>query len=208
MRYHLLLLLLVAIPCLGQTNSTGNAETKGTCSPAVSGSNNQFIINCSGVSKQQGQKMLDILNKILANQLDTKDVMAKLDEILNTVDPNKPVVTYDFNAVKRIRYPGGIKMDDSAVSLFNEFINKMRAQDWAGLAKLAEPQKTEHPEWLTPYFFSGMAYGNLCQKEKALSDIEYFLKKALSVYTYEQAETAAEGWLANWKADHWPPSCQ
>jgi len=152
--------------------------------------------------------MLDILNKILANQLDPKEVMAKLDEILNAVDPNKPIVTYDFSGVKRIRHPGGIISDDSAGTTFDEFMNKMKAQDWTGLAKLAEQQKTERPEWLTPYFFAGMAYGNLCQKGKALSDIEYFLKKALSVYTFEQAETAAEGWLANWKADHWPPSCQ
>jgi hypothetical protein len=52
----------------------------------VSGSNNTFTINC-GIGKEQGKKMLAILNKILANQIDTDAVMAKLDEILRNVHP-------------------------------------------------------------------------------------------------------------------------
>ena len=84
------LLLLTALPCLSQKpDSTGDAATTGPCSPAVSGSNNQFSINCQGISKEQGAKMLGILNKILQNRLDTKTVMAKLDEILKSA--NRPV---------------------------------------------------------------------------------------------------------------------
>jgi hypothetical protein len=90
MKYSLVLLMLLAIPCWSQT-TTGKAETTGPCSPAVTASNNQFTINCQGIDKEQGQKMLDILNKILNNQLDPKTVIEKLDEILKAVNQRVPI---------------------------------------------------------------------------------------------------------------------
>src|SRR6266581_1060729 len=75
------LLAFIVSPCCGQ-NTTGNAETTGACSPAISGNSNQVSINCQGISKEQAEKMSSILNKILANQIDPAKVMAKLDEIL------------------------------------------------------------------------------------------------------------------------------
>ena len=84
MRYGLILSLLVALPCWGQTTTTGKAESTGPCSPAVTGNENMFTINC-GIGRAQGQKLLNILNKILANQLDPNVVMTKLDEIHNDI---------------------------------------------------------------------------------------------------------------------------
>lgn len=81
MKYGLILSILIAVPCMGQTTATGEAMTSGPCSPAVTGSSNQFTINCQGVGKEQGAQFLEILNKIVNNQLDPKLVMAKLDEI-------------------------------------------------------------------------------------------------------------------------------
>ena len=66
---------------------SGAANTTGPCSPANTGNNNTFNISC-GIGQAQGQKMLDILNKVLANRLDPESVMAKLDEILHAVNPN------------------------------------------------------------------------------------------------------------------------
>jgi hypothetical protein len=81
MRCGLILSLLIAITCWSQTTTTGKAETSGICSPAVTGNKNTFAITC-GIDKKQGQKMLEILNKILANQLDPNAVMRKLEEII------------------------------------------------------------------------------------------------------------------------------
>jgi len=90
MKYVLLVSIwIVAIPCQAQTSQQpGDAKTTGPCSPAVAGNNNQFQINCQGITKEQGKKMLGILNTILTNQLDPKAVMAKLDEILKAQHPN------------------------------------------------------------------------------------------------------------------------
>lgn len=80
MRYGLILALLIATPCWSQKTTTGQAETTGLCSPAVTGSSNTFSINC-GIGKEQGSALLKIVNKILANQLDINAVMSKLDEL-------------------------------------------------------------------------------------------------------------------------------
>ena len=85
MRWSVIAILLVAGTCWSQTSSTGDADTSGPCSPAVTGSGNQFTINCPGISKQQGSELLMILNKVAKNQLDPKLVMAKLDEIQNGI---------------------------------------------------------------------------------------------------------------------------
>ena len=70
MKCGLALLILIAIPCWTQTIATGKAETKGPCSPAATGNNNQFRIDCKGISKEQAAEFLKILNKISADQLD------------------------------------------------------------------------------------------------------------------------------------------
>lgn|GEM_PF-4495929 len=86
MRFSLVLLILISVPCWSQTTNTGRAETKGPCSPANTGNNNRFTINCgSGIGKEQGDALLKILNKILNEKLDPTEVMNRLDEIQNDV---------------------------------------------------------------------------------------------------------------------------
>jgi hypothetical protein len=74
-------ILMGASASYGQTTATGKANTSGSCSPAVTGSKNTFVIKC-GVDSAQGKRMIEILNKVLENQIDPTAVMAKLDEIL------------------------------------------------------------------------------------------------------------------------------
>lgn len=74
MRYSLALLILAAVPCWCQTSTTGKAETTGSCSPAVSGSNNKFTLNCPGVSKE------DLNALVRQNQGNVKVTLAKMEE--------------------------------------------------------------------------------------------------------------------------------
>jgi hypothetical protein len=81
LRFILVLFLLISPPSWTQTKTTGQASTNAPCSVANTGSDNKISIVC-GIGKDQGRKMLAVLNKILANQLDTEKVMEKLDEIV------------------------------------------------------------------------------------------------------------------------------
>ena len=84
---------------------TGSATAKDACSVANTGNNNIFTITC-GIGKQQGDALLKIMNKILANHLDPDAVMAKLNEILHAVNPNAPKITYTFDGSERLESPG------------------------------------------------------------------------------------------------------
>jgi hypothetical protein len=73
----LLVLLLFSSVAVAQQSATTSAP----CSPITPNNTGSITINCPGVSKEDGRKMLAILNRILANQINPDLVMVKLDEI-------------------------------------------------------------------------------------------------------------------------------
>src|SRR5260370_32157431 len=66
---------------LSQPTPTEKASASGTCSTAHVGDDNAYNINCNGIGVDQGKKIVEILNRALANQ-DPATVNAKLDELL------------------------------------------------------------------------------------------------------------------------------
>ena len=74
--------VLMVCGCVAQNPTSGHANSAAPCSVANTGNGNKIQITC-GIGKEQGQKILAILNKMVANQLDTEKVMAKLDELVN-----------------------------------------------------------------------------------------------------------------------------
>ena len=185
MKYGLILSLLITIPCMGQTNTTGESKTSGPCSPAVSGSKNTFTIEC-GISQKQGQKILDIVNKILANQMDTEAVMKKLDEVLEAINPNVPVITYSCNGTWRSVGPSasaGVEVgrggDDTA---FRDMLRLVNAHKYADLLKLCQSQIELNPAWLTPRLFCGLAYLGTGDRAKAKEMVAEYDAKAGPAY--------------------------
>jgi hypothetical protein len=189
MKYGLVLLLWVVVPCWAQTTTTGKAETAGPCSPAVTGNSNQFTINCPGVSKAQGQKMLDILNKILVNQLDPNKVMSKLDEILKAVNPNRPAKTYFCNGQWRTEGPGAhaaleVVMGGDDVA-FQKMVGLNNDKKFGDLLTECLSQIRAAPEWLTPRLFCGLAYLATGDRAKAEAMLNEFDSKTGPAYDVE-----------------------
>jgi hypothetical protein len=194
-KYSLILSILITVQCCSQTTTGGKAETTGTCSPAASGSNNTFTINC-GIGREQGQKMLAVLNKILENQLDPDAVMAKLDEILKAVNPNLPAKTYFCNGQWRMAGPGahaGLEIntggDDSS---FQEMIRMNNSQEYADLLKACLGQITATPEWLTPRLFCGLAYLGAGDKIKAKEMLREFDSKTGPAYSVDACQQMSD----------------
>ncbi len=77
----LLMMMLQGSVALSQILPTDKTAAVGTCSAAHVGDGNTSSINCTGVGVDQGKKIVEILNKVLANQ-DIATVNAKLDELL------------------------------------------------------------------------------------------------------------------------------
>jgi hypothetical protein len=167
------LVLFISLPCWTQTTTTpGQANANAPCSVADTGSGNKIQINC-GIGKEQGQKMLAILNKILAKQLDPDAVMAKLDEILHTVNPNALKITYTFNGSKRVTSPGrNLFFAGEASKEFRQMGALEQGKEWLALLKLAQSEINTRPEWFTPYIFAGEAQLKLGHRPEALELLE------------------------------------
>ncbi len=103
-----LIFALCGMPVSAQT-TTGNAATKGTCSPATTGSNNNFVIQC-GIGREQGKKIIEMLNAALVSR-DDATINAKLDELLAAANnPLQPIVLS-----ARLAYPANL-----AISIENK----------------------------------------------------------------------------------------
>ena len=77
----LLTMALQGSVALSQTTPPEKTAASGTCSTAPVADNKTYNINCNGVGVDQGKKIVEILNRVLANQ-DLSTVNAKLDELL------------------------------------------------------------------------------------------------------------------------------
>lgn len=95
----LLTMVLQGSVALSQTTPTEKAATSATCNTTAAGDNNAYNINCNGVGADQGKKIVEILNKVLANQ-DLTSVNAKLDELL--VVASQPAQTQALQAPPNI----------------------------------------------------------------------------------------------------------
>jgi hypothetical protein len=79
-----LLPFLLSIP-IGSSQSTGPAKTFGHCTIANTGNHNTFNLKCAGISKEQGDSLIRIMNEILARQLDEA---AALDSLQRSAEAN------------------------------------------------------------------------------------------------------------------------
>lgn len=77
----LLTMVLQGSIALSQIAPTEKAAATGTCSTAAAGESSTYNINCNGIGADQGKKIVELLNRVLANQ-DLTTVNAKLDELL------------------------------------------------------------------------------------------------------------------------------
>jgi hypothetical protein len=189
--------ILLSFSAIAQAQSTtGPATTKGACSPATTGNDNTFVINCD-IGKEQGAELIAIMNKILVNQLNPVEVMAKLDEILRSVNPNAPKVTYTFDGSRRVISPDRTSLEvGAATEVFHEMLRLEQTNNWNGLIKLSEAQIMERPEWLTAYVMAGEGYFNLGQRDHALSLLEYAEKTIAGNPEYDPIEAGLRAMLA------------
>jgi hypothetical protein len=85
------------------------------------------------------------------------------------VNPNAPVVTFDFNGAKRIQTPGRSEaVAGDQYAKFQEMVALEKAKKWDALARLADSQISIVPDWLTPYLLKAEAEGNLGNRAKAV----------------------------------------
>jgi hypothetical protein len=95
------------------------------------------------------------------------------------VNPNAPVLTYDFNGVKHIQSGNKFVAEvGEQSSKFQEMATLEKEQKWDDLRKEAESQISAAPGWLTSYLLAAEAYGRLGNKTKAIELCEHVKRES------------------------------
>jgi YD repeat-containing protein len=173
----LLMLTLFTIPCVAQKPSTSppGVATKGDCSPAVTGNNNNFKFTC-GVGEEQGKQIIALLNRMLAKD-NTSVVIEKLNELLKRTNPNGTITTYDCDGGKRTQTlsTGSTVADVPAPGeLIQPMLNLYNAHQMTALLTECQTQIASKPEWLTPRLFCGLGYVGLHDIANAKQMLDYY----------------------------------
>jgi hypothetical protein len=93
-------------------------------------------------------------------------------------DPNKPFVTWLPDGHTYSTLGGRVDLDDAELPAFGKMIDAEKAGEWSLLLQLSEDEIKSHPEWLTPYAFSGLANWRLCKTSDAIERNDHFLEGA------------------------------
>jgi hypothetical protein len=196
-----LALALIVTPA----NSQDANKTSGACSPIVGTNQGTVTIECSGLSQEVSEQIIQILNKILASQVDQQAVLKQLNELSKgydalasrSIDAQRGVTSiYDFSGVRREQPPGSIRATVGPETIvFQQMRNLESQKQWPELIALGEKQISKTPKWLTPYLFAAEGYIQLGQNSNALERLEYVARNAGNDPEYQ----IAGQWIARLK---------
>jgi hypothetical protein len=207
-----LLFLFLAPLCMifAQSQSSGAAATNGACSPANTGNSNTFTMTC-GIGKEQGEKMLRIMNQIFEKQLDLELVMVKMQEMAKarlygeqfvapgatgyqangpgahagpTIIQKGMGTVFERNGFMHTQSIGRTLASDEATPAFSRFEALYQAQKWSDLVAYCQLMMQSYPEWITPYEFAGYAYANSGEGGQAKAMLNEALRRLDSSNPY------------------------
>jgi len=99
------------------------------------------------------------------------------------------ISTYDFNGAKREIAPGrSIVVAGDEFGVFQSIAKLEKEKKYPELASICKSQIKKTPEWLTPYFFLGIAAANMGLKDEAISNFEHVIEDASGNPDYREAE--------------------
>ncbi len=134
---YIALLMLFSVRAFCQ--STGAANTKGNCSPAITGHGNTINIKTCGI--EQGDEFRKLLKSIASSQqLDTATILKRLDECLRTMadrhltDAQKATVWAAISTLPGHKVSIWIPLGNSEAKGFAmDFVDLFRKAKWTGL---------------------------------------------------------------------------
>jgi len=199
---------LMTSPVLADSDANLEQHSAGACSPPIANNSGTITIQCSGLSKEVSDQIIQILNKILSSQLDQKAVLKQLDDLskgydvltTRSIDAQRGVISiYDFNGAKREQVAGRDSVTAGAeIGVFQEMGRLESQKQWHELITLCETQISKTPDWLTPYLFAGKSYAMLGDTSRALERLEYVVAHAGNDPQYQLAGK----WVAELKGQH------
>jgi len=185
----LLITLGTILTYIGQNIS--NRQNTAKLTSTIEDKNNEIDELIEGKNKLLDQND-DLLIKIDQYQkdLNIKEAQIKKLEVSSKKASRGISSTYDFNGVKRETTRLGIMTvtNTGELTVFSKIIELEKQKKYNELIAICEAQIKKTPEWLTPYFYAGIAHANLGDKEKAIELFKHVVNKAPEDQDYAQAE--------------------
>jgi hypothetical protein len=148
------LIPLLASTVAGRAQAGPQAQTRGICSPAISGSSNAKItITCSTISPQKADQLVKLMNRILKEQIDPEKVYQQLDEIkasMGKIDAAvNPLAHVAPEVAERVKRGQGLQ--EQCFSLLQDWgHDSQQAYSAAREASMASMKSGHQPPRATP----------------------------------------------------------
>lgn len=178
-------LLLVFISTVGTSILQSRADKiKDQKFDALVSGNKELLAKNDELVTKVSQYQQDLLTK----DARIKDLEAKAKKLGRGITS-----TYDFNGAKRDTSAGyvGVVVGEES-SIFQRMVQLEKDKAYPELRALCENQIKKTPTWLTPYLFIGVAYANLGNKDKAITNLEHVVNEAAGDPAYSKAATILE----------------
>jgi hypothetical protein len=85
MKFFLILTLLMSLPCYSQSASPGHIETKGQCSPVLTGDGNTVTLTCYNVDRKLADQIGQLVADSKRDDRSLKEISKKLDALFTEV---------------------------------------------------------------------------------------------------------------------------
>lgn len=136
------------------------------------------------------QQNRELTGKIEDYQKDLNEKDRKIKELEEKAKKAERGVTstYDFNGARReTTKPGHISLRHGPeVEIFKKMQEFKTQRNYTSLVNLCEEQIERTPEWLTPYFYLGLAFANLGNRSEAIEMFEYVKENSFGDSAYSQ----------------------
>ena len=155
----------------------------------ISSKNNEIDELVQGKNQLLSQNE-ELLGKVSEYQKDLK----KKEEIIEQLEVKAKktargiVSMYEFNGARRESVGGShTVVAGEEFAVFQNIDKLAKSGELKQLITLCEQQTQKTPEWLTPFFYLGLAYADMGEREKAITNFEHVIRNAPGDPNYVQA---------------------
>ncbi|MBC8461012.1 MAG: hypothetical protein H8D67_23745 [Deltaproteobacteria bacterium] len=132
----------------------------------------------------------ELLGKVSEYQKDLKkkEIIIEQLEVKAKKAARGIVSMYEFNGAKRESVGGSTTLTvGEEHGVFQNMAKLAKSGELKQLSNLCEQQIQKTPEWLTPYFYLGLASADMGDKEKAIANLEHVISNSPGDPNYAQA---------------------
>jgi hypothetical protein len=135
----------------------------------------------------QNQKLLADIQKYQADLSGRDERIRELEQAAKAAKRGV-MERYDFNGAKRTQSGGRSSVTAGAeFGIFRQLVELEKAKNYPEMIRVAEAQIVRTPEWLTPYYFLGLAFANAGKRTEAIKQLEFVVNQAAGDPEYRGA---------------------